>query len=199
MHISLLSWVYLETSTLNSCKTLYSRSISSLFNWCPCIMHLLQRMTSLPVCCSLVLDELFDLIPWHHIFINSHCIVFSPHVSPSSSADLFISLIFAFLSDLHKLNILSASASPTTSARSRYPSLTASLSFASALVSHPGSRQHNVSLLCFCPQLKAASACPFLSYIGLALSLPFLFTVSQCFWQSLHWHLDNFCLRNLMP
>lgn len=89
-------------------------------------MHLLQRVTSLSVCCSLVLDELFVLIPRHQILINSHYNTLCMSVPPPLQ-QLSITLITFFLSVLHKLDILSASALPTTSARSRLLSLPPSL------------------------------------------------------------------------
>lgn len=78
--------------------------------------------------CSLLLDEVFVLIPWHRIHIISTTL--SP---PSSLEQRFNSLITAFLSVVHKLNILVVPETPTASARCRLPSL------------HP-----YVSLFCVC-------------------------------------------------
>lgn len=95
---------------------------------------------------------------------------------------LSISLISAFLSVLHKFNVLSASASPTTSARSRFSLprslylLPVSLSFFRWLLSHSQVNvSNNVRLLCFCLLLKAVSFClsisPFLSDIMVCLGV----------------------------
>lgn len=67
---------------------------------------------------SLLLDEVFVLIPWRRIHIISKTL--SP---PSSLEQRFNSLITAFLSVFHKLNILLVPETPTASARCRLPSL----------------------------------------------------------------------------
>lgn len=108
---------------------------------------------------------------------------------------LSTSLITAFLSVSHKPNILSTSASPTTSARSRLLSLPPSLHlslFALALVSQPHSQVH-VSIMW---GSSAHSCCSIsLSYWPVS---HFSLSVLQSLWLSLHWHGENICLKNLL-
>lgn len=86
-----------------------------------------------------------------------------------------ISQSTAFLSVLHKCSVLSASVSPTTSARSRRPSFSTS----------PSSCQHNVKLSCFCSQLFAL-------YTGASLTFPHFPLLSQ----SSLWNLStDICRR----
>lgn len=93
-------------------------------------------------------------------------------MSPLSDLQwLSISPINSFQSVEHKLNIMSAPASPTTSAQS--PSLCPCMSpsfYLVVAVSHPGSRKHKARFLCFYPRRKAV-----ISRNG--LSLTFLFVV----------------------
>lgn len=113
---------------------------------------------------------------------NSHQL----HVSPSfSTASLYFSHHF-YQSCTNSTYCLPLTRPPLPLAAGYSPSLPPSLLlslFALALVSQPGSRQHNVRLLCFCPQLKAVSFCCTISLLywpssRLCLSAAFLFTVS---------------------
>lgn len=88
-----------------------------LLNRCLFRVHLFLRMTSPPL-----LDEGFVSLPWRCVHIISTTLP-----APSSLEQLFNSLIAAFLSVSHNLNILLVPDSPTASARSRLPSLPPSM------------------------------------------------------------------------
>lgn len=62
-HIKVFSLPLRGLWDVHAWKTSHFLCISSLLDWCLCIMQPLRRMTSPPVSCSLVLDELFVLIP----------------------------------------------------------------------------------------------------------------------------------------
>lgn len=163
-----------------------------------CIMHVLQRMTSVMVCSPLVLDDLFVTVPWHRVLISSPYLVFSPSVPLCMSLLqwLSISLVIAFQSVLHKLNILSASASPTTSARSHMhsPSLHPCifLSFVHWLLSH--SHVHR-SIMKGCYVSAHRRKKLFLSYNGLS------HTFFQSQWLSWHgvFHIQTVGICMLAP
>lgn len=129
--------------------------ISSLFNRCPWIMHLFERMTSLSMRRSLIPDGFFVSIPRHNVFIHSHLIVWSPCLSlpPLHLSEHCFSICLAHIQRIVCLCL----AHHFRSLPVPPPSLSASPSCALVSASQPGSHQHNVKLSCFCPQLKAVA------------------------------------------
>lgn len=215
---------FMQYGNIKTCIVFFTSPLSLAFS---VVEACRQNIPSLPVCsvftwCWCACISEIDPSAWMLLSCPWWALCFTPQtqtliISHNRAVSLLslqlpsISLISVFLSDLHKLNILSASASPTASARSRSVSLSlptslppcVSVFFAVALVTQPGSRQHNVKLLLPIAEICLFLLCDFsliLFFSVLCLQL-FFFLASQPLSLHGHWHRNFFfsAWGNLSP